>query len=190
EDFNYLKWAVMVVALLWIGLRDRWLPAVLWAIVFAMILIDDSFQLHEGFGERISVELNLQSAFFLFGNDFGEILVFLAMGAIALILTVVLLFRSSRETGKISARYYGVLLGLGFFGVGIDAIHQVITHILESKGGGTLFSSVFALLEDGGEMLVASYALALTLAPPAYTIFDRLARRGSSPGSPADPDLG
>jgi hypothetical protein len=183
EDYNYLKWAVIVVALVWIAVRDRWLSPLPWALVFLMILIDDSLQVHESLGEILSVNLQLSDALFLFGNDLGEILVFLAMGAIALILTLRLLTRNGQDAARMSARYLLVLAGLGFFGVGIDALHQVVSHILDAETPAVFVLRIFGLLEDGGEMLVASYAVALTLAPPAHMRVDRLADRMSGRSS-------
>lgn len=177
EDFNYAKWAVIVIALLWIALRDRWLPALIWSLVFSMILTDDSFQVHEYLGAWISDDLRLQTTLFLFGSDLGEIMVFVAMGLIAVILTVLLLTRHGQASATVSVRYFAILIALGFFGVGIDAVHQVISHFLDGASGGKLVSGVLGLAEDGGEMIVASFAAALTLAPPAETVFDRLVTR-------------
>lgn len=59
-----------------------------------------------------------------------------------------------------------VIVGLGFFGVGVDLIHQMVVHFAEHYPSVGLLKHVFALIEDSGEMLVASVAVALTLAPP------------------------
>lgn len=188
EDYNYLKWALIVVALVWMAIRDRWLPPMAWAVVFFMILIDDSLQMHETLGLILSIDLQLPDAYYLLGNDIGEILVFLAMGAIALGVTTLLLTRSGRNAARMTLRYYAILIVLGAFGVGIDALHQVVSHFLSGQASADFVSRIMGLLEDGGEMLVASWAVALTLAPPAFLRLDAYADRLSgSRGLPDDP---
>lgn len=172
EDFNYLKWAVIVVALVWMALRDHWLAPFAWAGVFAMILADDSLQFHENIGSLISSDSKLPSNSLLYGSDLGEIIVFLAMGLIAVILTVMMFSRRGAMARIMSVRYLYVLAGLGFFGVGIDALHQVISHFALDHPAVAFLAPVFGLLEDGGEMLVASVATALTLAPPEMLLTD------------------
>jgi hypothetical protein len=175
EDFNYLKWAVIVVALVWVALRDRWFPAFLWALIFGLILTDDAFQLHESLGNLLSLHLNLQDALFLFGSDLGEILVFLTMGLVVAVLILVFWRQMDDRATRLSARYLAVIAGLAFFGVGIDALHQVLSHAFAVEDSGFFLAKVFGLVEDGGEMLVASLAAALTLAPPERSRVDWIA---------------
>jgi hypothetical protein len=175
EDFNYLKWTGIVVALVWIALRDRWFPAFLWAMIFCLILTDDAFQLHETLGNLLSLRLNLQDALFLLSSDLGEMLVFLAMGLVVAALILLFWKQMDDRAARISARYIAVIAGLAFFGVGIDALHQVLSHAFAVKDSGFFFAKIFGLVEDGGEMLVASFAFALTLAPPVHTRVDWIA---------------
>lgn len=175
EDFNYLKWLIILLSLFWIALRDRWLPAALWALVFTMILLDDSLQVHENFGEWIALDLDLHPIFYLFGSDLGEIMVFLGMALITLAMTAMLLTRFGPASCRMTTRYLAVLVALGVFGVGVDALHQILAHLTQD---GVVTSGLegkaFGLIEDGGEMLIASFATAMTLAPPAWLFPDRL----------------
>jgi hypothetical protein len=170
EDYNYVKWSVIVIALVWVAVRDRWLAPLAWAAVFAMILVDDSMQLHENIGSQLSQNAHLLPdgllSGLLSGSDLGEIVVFLGMGLIAFALTVLAFFRSGPVARVMSLRYLLVIAALGFFGVGLDALHQVISHFSQNHPAATFLKPVFGLFEDGGEMLVASVAVALTLAPP------------------------
>lgn len=163
EDFNYAKWAVIVIALLWLTLRDRWLTPILWAIVFMMILLDDAFQVHEWLGHDVAVALGLPSNSLLYGDDFGELVVFGLMGAVALGIAVTSYAQKGPSARVMTLRYALVVAGLGFFGVGADAIHQMVVHFVVGSFFETILPQLMALFEDGGEMIVGSLALALTL---------------------------
>lgn len=165
EDFNYLKWLVICVALVWTSLRDRWLAPVLWAVVFLIILVDDSFQLHERVGSSLSGWFELHDSALFDGKDIGELAVFAAMGLLSLSIVAVLLRQRDHASRLLSRRYLLIVLILGFFGVGIDAVHSVIAHQTYGTSITTVLSQLLGMVEDGGEMLVASLAVALTLAP-------------------------
>jgi hypothetical protein len=164
EDFNYLKWAIIVSALVWMSIRDRWLPPALWAVVFAMILADDSMQLHEKLGAAIATWTGLPSSTYFYADDLGEMLAFGLMGLVTLALTATLFTRRGVSARALSLRYGLVILALGGFGVGIDAVHQLVSHFTEGTSVATLLSQLFGMIEEGGEMIVASVAVAMTLA--------------------------
>lgn len=164
EDYNYLKWAIIVIALVWVSIRDRWLPPALWAAVFAMILADDSMQLHERLGAVIAASTELPSSTYFYADDIGEMLVFVLMGLVALALTATLFTRRGVSARALSLRYGLVILALGGFGVGVDAVHQFVSHFAEGTSVATLLSQISGMIEEGGEMLVASLAVAMTLA--------------------------
>jgi hypothetical protein len=163
EDFNYAKWAVIVVALLWMAFRDRWLTPVLWAVVFMMILLDDAFQVHEWLGHDVAIALGLPSNSLLYGDDFGELVVFGLMGLVALGIAVTSFAQKGPLARVMTLRYALVVVALGFFGVGVDAFHQMVVHAVTGSFFETILPQLMALFEDGGEMIVGSVALALTL---------------------------
>jgi hypothetical protein len=164
EDFNYLKWAVIVIALTWLAVRDRWLPPLLWAVVFVMILLDDSLQLHEWIGHEISDKSGLPSNSLLYADDLGEILVFVIMGLVVAALAATLFTQKGAAARVISLRFSLIMVGLGFFGVGVDAVHQMVAHLVENTTLASLLPQILGLIEDGGEMIVGSIAVAITLA--------------------------
>ena len=164
EDFNYVKWALIAVALVWISVRDRWLPPLLWALVFVMILADDGLQMHERLGSWLSSTLGIADETLIYGKDIGEMAVFGAMGLVTLTIFGILFTRRDRATRVMSVRYMMIVIALGFFGVGLDAAHSIIDHLTGTSTLATLVQQVFGMLEDGGEMVVGSIALALTLA--------------------------
>lgn len=168
EEFNYLKWIVIVVALTRVALRDRWWTPFAWALVFLLILADDSLQFHETFGRIIAETINLQASYMVEPSDLGEVAVFGLMGLSVVVLTAFSFTSAGAQSRRLSTNYALIIFGLGFFGVGVDFIHQAIVYITDDMPALSILKHAFAMLEDGGEMLVASAATALTLAPPAW----------------------
>jgi hypothetical protein len=165
EDFNYLKWLVIIVALGWMAIRDRWLAPALWALVFALILADDAFQIHENMGESLAGVLGAFDSALLSARDLGEMLVFGTLGTIAVSIALLLYLRNDPPSRRMNQTYVLVMIALGIFGVGMDALHAMIEHVTGSSGLATALQQFLGMVEDGGEMLVGSYAVAATLAP-------------------------
>jgi hypothetical protein len=163
EEFNYLKWGVIAVSLIWLALRDHWFAPFAWALVFTMILLDDSLQLHEQFGAYVASWSELPSSTFFYADDVGEMLAFGMMGLTAFSLGAILYWRSGAAGRALSLRYGVIFLVLGGFGVGVDAVHQLVSHMAEGTAFATLLSQLFGMVEEGGEMIVASFAAAMTL---------------------------
>jgi hypothetical protein len=163
EIFGYLKWLVIIAALLWMTFRDMALTPLLWAAVFLLIFLDDAFQFHENVGEWLSSTYAFNDHIELSGNDIGEFEYFLAAGAVVLILVALVVRNRGTAAYLMSKRYVFVLGGLAFFGVGVDALHQMIAHLTSGLPVWSMLKPAFALIEDGGEMIVGSVALALTL---------------------------
>jgi hypothetical protein len=163
EQFNYFKWAVIMISLAWLALRERWLAPFGWALIFAMILADDSLQLHEQFGAAISSSSWVPSNDVFYASNVGEMLAFAVMGLIALAIGTVLYLRSRAAGRALSLRYGLVLLVLGCFGVGVDAAHELVSNVTDGAALATLLSQLFGMVEEGGEMIVASFAVAMTL---------------------------
>lgn len=166
ELVGYLKWLVIIVALTWLAIRDRWSAPFRWALVFLIILIDDSLQLHEWFGlilwDRIPYPPSLQSH----GEDLSELLVFGMMGVAAIMLTATLFTRHGPLARALSLRFLWIVMGLVFFGVFLDFVHQLISSFSKGTVVAGVLPPFFSLLEDGGEMVVASFATAFVLTLP------------------------
>jgi hypothetical protein len=163
EEFNYLKWAVISISLAWLALRDHWLAPLGWALVFAMILADDSLQLHERLGATLSSLPSLPSSAYFFAYDLGEMLAFGAMGLVAFGVATLLFLRSRAAGRALTLRYSAILIVLGCFGVGVDAVHEVVSHMTQGTSLSTVLSQLFGMIEEGGEMVVGSFAVAMTL---------------------------
>ena len=107
EMFNYLKWVVIIVALLRIALRDRWGTGLAWAMVFLLILADDSLQIHETVGWFIGTWAGLEAVFLIDPADQGELVVFGVMGLSVVLLTLHSFTRAGATSRQFSSRYAG-----------------------------------------------------------------------------------
>lgn len=174
ESFNYLKWAILVCALGWMSLRDRWLIALLWALVFLIVLLDDSLQIHESFGLMITDHLSLvDEGGALDPADVGELLYAAIMGGLVATILAAAVLRADATSRRLTQVLTLVLVAFGFFSVVVDAVHRVAINAYPQLG---FMQDLFAMIEESGEMFVASTAAALILAPPLWLALSRPAQ--------------
>ena len=176
EVLGYVKWAIIIVALVWLAIRDLWSVPFRWALVFLMVLIDDSLQEHETIGAMIADSLPLPASLQSQSQDIGEVMVFGAMGLIAILLTATLFTRNGPVARALSIRFMLIIVFLAFFGVALDFLHQSIRLLTEGSFAAQFLPQVFALLEDGGEMVMASIATAFVLTLPGIESMSRRAK--------------
>ncbi len=153
EVFQYIKYFWMVFLAVWLTLRDRRLGFIPWVCLFAQFLADDALQVHETLGAYFSMKFSLPPALGLRGQDFGE-LIAAAGDAVAFGPLLIFGYALSDWTVKRIYRHWALLLAaLVFFGVVIDMVHIWFL-------GMPLLDRAIAILEDGGEMIVASFFVA------------------------------
>jgi hypothetical protein len=165
ERYQYLKWIGIAGMLLLAGRRagNRLFTAL--AVVFLLVFLDDALQLHER-GGRILVEAlpPLRPRFFRM-QDLGEIVTWAALGALA-VGVLVRAWRRARGPERQAARPLLILFAaLLLVGIGADMLHIVLPRLAGAFGGVELKAfvrSVTGLLEDGGEMLLASAIAAIS----------------------------
>jgi hypothetical protein len=150
EFFQYMKllWTVLLLALL--SLRTRRRGYLAWALLFAYLLVDDSFSLHENIGKLLAGRLALPDAFGLRGIDFGELLVTAMAGAVVAVGLGWAYLRGGEELRRSSRHMMVLLLAIVFFGVVVDMVH------IASRPVGWL-DNALVILEDGGELVVTSF---------------------------------
>ena len=172
EQFQYVKlyWLVVLSALL-AALR-RQLIHIAWMVVFAAILIDDSFGLHESYGFRLARALELEPLLGLRQTDIGELLV-LAAAATTLLagLTAAYIGASATER-RLSIRLAGLGAGLAFFGGVLDAVHTLVQH--------TWAAVPVGVAEDGGELVMVSLMLAAVFRHAQLPVTSRSAVQSES----------
>ncbi|MCL3883244.1 hypothetical protein [Marivita sp. GX14005] len=164
EIFNYVKWALILVALIGHIRRSRDPGAAGLALLFALALLDDALQLHER-GATALIEglalyrfLDLETSVIL-----GEFAVWAALGMIAL---AGLVAGWAHVDPRRRERMIPALLIFGavlICAVVIDALHGL-------AADRSLRAGLIGIAEDGGEMVFLSLLLAYirgTYAPRA-----------------------
>lgn len=154
EIFQYIKYGITGIILGRFALKFHSVLYGAWAILFTYILFDDWLALHEQGGLFLAHSLNIADTSFLRGQDFGEIAI---TGIASLLIIVVILishFRCKQHQDRKISRSLALLLGLlAVCGVGFDMLQIAVSTLFSDA---PVLSNIFALLEDGGEMFVAS----------------------------------
>jgi hypothetical protein len=148
--YQYIKqiWLSGCLALAFLQTRDK--VFVGWTLLFTGLLLDDALELHEQVGATLAASLNFPAVLGLRPEDLGEISVAAAIGCVALALVVVTYRRGGSEAKELSADLLCLLGALAVFGVFFDSLHTITYFKAPS------ITEFFALIEDGGEMLVIS----------------------------------
>jgi hypothetical protein len=168
EITNYLKFAGIVYLLGAVFVRVRQPVYLAWAFVYALALIDDSLQVHEGLGEHLSgllagatvlgVELDaLEGSTGFRAQDLGELLVYGIYGGIFVGVLGIGFAASQGIHRQVGAGFALLLAALAFFVAAVDMLDRLV--IALSSG----LAKVLATAEDSGEMLVVSATLAFAL---------------------------
>ena len=148
EVFQYLKQFWVAAMFLWLFINKRRTLYLIWSLLFAYLLIDDSFQLHERLGIVVANYLEYTHMLKLSPKDFGEFTVFISSGLFFAVLIGVAYIYSANNIKKICRDLILMLALFTFFGVVVDAIHAMAEQ--------TTLEVVIGIVEDGGEMLVMS----------------------------------
>jgi hypothetical protein len=164
EQYQYVKlvWLAACLGAAFLQRRGRAFAG--WAMFFAFLLLDDALQIHERAGGVLAEALGFAPMFGLRAKDFGEVMVAGTVGSAACAFAWLAIRRGGESSRRLSADLLCLLAALALFGVFFDVLHTITYFRLPSV------APVFALIEDGGEMLVMS---AIT----AY-IFDVLTNAG------------
>ena len=142
-DLKLLLSAVILLALDFVR-RERILMT--WAAIFLLLVVDDRMQIHERFGGQLAESLSLPDLFGFPAKHFGELV---ALGILGLGVLAALVLSWSGSSDR--ARAGGVAIGLSFgvlagFGVFIDILPNAAPR----------WNGMFAVIEDGGEVLASS----------------------------------
>ncbi len=167
EIFQYVKtyWIVIMLAALW--RRTRECVYVTWMLLYAYLLCDDAFRIHERGGDAIARHWGYESALGLRAQDFGELTASGVFGLAFLALIGIMYLRSSCDARNASKDLTLLFSVIVFFGVIIDMLH-----IVAGDGYGKV---VFGVAEDGGEMFAMSVV--------CWYVLNLVQRRGNAPTS-------
>lgn len=156
EIFNYTKFAVTVACLAAAFRRTRLPLFASLAMIFLLVLLDDSLLIHEQLGNRLGALTGWDKS--------GELVAFAGFGVIIIVILVPGLWGLHRAIRPQAVRFVGVLVALAVCGVVIDFVHALLDNSL------ALYDDKLAgLAEDGGEMLIASVATAYAVAAWRWT---------------------
>jgi len=152
EMYQYIKWFWIIIMLAYISKLKRSFSYIAWGFVFIYFFCDDVFKVHERVGAYIAGNLTVMPPFGLRLQDLGELAVSTVAGIILLLVVVFAYLNGSQAFKKMSHDMLLLILALVFFGVGVDMAHISIQL-------GREVSFILGVIEDGGEMLVASLIL-------------------------------
>ena len=151
ERFQYLKWLGIISLFIFVAIVRHSSRYLAMGLVFLYILLDDAKQIHERLGGFISGYLNFRPPFGLRIKDIGELTVTAFVGIIFLAIFICIYSNGDKRFKKVSKDILLLIFALAFFGVGVDMLHSAV------KGGGMVF--ILRVVEEGGEMMVASFIL-------------------------------
>lgn len=152
EIFQYFKEIWILLLLGSVGFRRRSPLLTAWSLLFVYVLVDDAFSLHEIWGLAAAHYFGLDPLFGLRGEDFGELVVSALAASILLTLIGMTHGRASASLRAVSVDLVGLLAALACCGIVFDMLHIAAPFGVPR--------AVYALFEDGGEMLVMSLILA------------------------------
>ncbi len=155
EVFQYGKAALGCLLLVRMGSRRSSLAAFTWAGLLLLVLLDDSLELHEHAGEFLAPRLGLPSVGSLRANQLGELIFYSGLGALCLTALAVAWWNGDTDDRALSRLLFPWFAALGFCAVILDAVDSLMRK--------TAWAVDFALLEDGGEMIVLSFLTACVL---------------------------
>lgn len=120
---------------------------------FLLFLLDDAFSLHERAGDLLHDASIMSDQITVQSESYGELVYVFSLGIVLIILFLsIILIKGGIKFKRHSINIAALIAILLFFGIGIDFAHYLV---LYNKTLSFILSSV----EDGGEMIAASYIL-------------------------------
>lgn len=149
EVVQYLKeyWIAAAFALLAAARREA--RHLVLSGVFAYLLVDDAFELHEQVGRGLAERLALPAVAGVRGSDLGELAVQGVVGVVVATAVAVAYRRGSPTFRATALRLLAMIGALAFFGVVVDLLHSAVGDVPYAYGA-------FTLLEEGGELVAMS----------------------------------
>lgn len=151
EMFQYAKFAAMILLLL--TARCRSTGALLWSALFALLLVDDSYAVHEQLGLSLATSLGLPGMGPLRPVDLAELIVFAGAAVAVLVPLAFMVWRGDAASRALTLALVPPLALLGTFAVGADVVH--------SLSRWQSFRYLTGLIEDGGELVATTLLLAV-----------------------------
>jgi hypothetical protein len=152
ESFQYVKEFWVSLIFIYLVFQRRRFALLGLALLFAYFLLDDMVQIHEKLGDLTAGMFSNLPILRLFpsleADSIGEFFVAGVLGLFFIASISLPYWRSSGTTRQIFHTVFVMLAIFLFFAVGVDFIHDFF--------GPKIIREIFALIEDGGEMLAMS----------------------------------
>jgi hypothetical protein len=156
ERWQYVKWGLLALTFGVMAVRTASAVLMGWAALFLYLLLDDRLQIHEIVGQRLADAFGFPAAFGLRPQDFGELLVTGVAASVLLgVIAVAYLSTRSEDLRAVTHGLIALLLLLAVFGVGVDMLDIALPW--------ERVRTILTVVEDGGEMIVASMMVAYAL---------------------------
>jgi len=149
EIFQYIKEYWVIILLVILSIKNKHIIYFSWTLLFIYLLLDDSLQIHENFGSYLVTYFDIQPMFDLRAQDLGELLVTAFSASFLFSFIAISTFFSSNKERILSLHIFILVFLLAFFGVIVDMLHEAVP----------CCTSMWALMEDGGEMIIMSFIL-------------------------------
>jgi len=153
EFFQYMKWAFVSIAFLYMSYFRKSYLYLLWSFLFLYLFCDDIIGMHEHAGKLLSEHINFDPWFELKIQDVGELFFSLILGFLFFIGFVWGYRKAEYHFKNVTIDMFLLVGVLGFFGVFIDTLHM-IAHFAWK------INLIFTIGEDGGEMFIGSFMVA------------------------------
>lgn len=154
ETFQYQKYFWCTGMLIWLFAHKREKVFLGWALLSLYFLLDDSLSLHEKLGKWVSHRFDFPPVFGVDPQNLGELAVSLC-AAIIVFPWIIAGHRKGTGTIRRISWTIGVFAAsIVFFGVGLDMVEGAMEG---ATGQWANFHTAMVVVEDGGEMLAASF---------------------------------
>lgn len=157
EIYQYLKFLSIIILLALLSKKEQETSYFAWVTLFVYLLLDDAIQIHETLGEDLSMTMQFEPYLGLRPQDFGELLTTLIFASVIMVAIAIAYATSSTTFRYFSKNLLFLLSLLVFFGVVVDMLAIMINI-------GSKVDFLLTMIEDSGEMLVASLMLGYTFA--------------------------
>ena len=151
EWFQYAKAATIVLLLLTAPSARAGARA--WASLFAYLLLDDAFEIHETLGLKLAARVSLPAIGSIRPGQVGELVLYVAIGLIFAVALGLALRHGDRRSWALCGALALPFALLVFFGAVMDVVHSLLR--------GHSYRYAAGVIEDGGEMVAMSLLAAM-----------------------------
>lgn len=148
DIFQFLKQLGIVLLLLYVSRKEHVYR--IWAAIFAYLLLDDLFLIHESVG--FALEAYAPQIGSIARSEVAQIGYLFLLSIVMFGIALLMIWRTRGKVRLVSIYLTFLLAVAAFFGVFVDLIQSVVMDIFGISG-------IVKIVEDGGEMIIFSFIL-------------------------------